>query len=186
MIKFAFNIQSVWYWNCMCSLFASNSTLTTCMIKFVFNVQSVWKQDSICRLFAINPPSARQCVCISPTIKFYCAVRTWPLQSGNCYVSVFHDIHSLKTLLPHRDLKIMTDILLTAVWNIFSWVKITVFWFRFYCNLFLKIQLIINQHRLGWWLGSQATWANVDQDLWGHVPSVCHTYRHVVNHVLLC
>ena len=60
--------------------------------------------------------------------------------------------------------------------NAFSWMKNFVFWCEFHWSLFLRVQLTINQHWFGWWLGTkQAASYHLNQCLSSSLMHICNT-----------
>ena len=81
------------------------------------------------------------------------------------YIYIPH-IQSPGRTIGHHDLILHTSVIdntLRSIQNgchfadhvFILWMKINVFWFKIYCSLFWRVQLILNQHWFRWWLGAQ-------------------------------
>ena len=72
-------------------------------------------------------------------------------------------------LFTYWGLNKMVNILETTFSNVFSWMKIIAFWFKFHWSLFIRVQLT-NDHCFREWLGAKKrqaiTWTNDDPAQW--------------------
>ena len=74
----------------------------------------------------------------------------------------------------HRE---KNDGVLQAIcWNAISWMKTVVSWLELHWNLLPRVQLTINQHWLGQWLGAgQATSHYLNQWWRSFITHICHS-----------
>ena len=64
---------------------------------------------------------------------------------------------SIMPALTHWGWDKMGTILQTTFTNVFSWMKIDLFWFKFHWKLSVRVKIAISQHWFRWWPGTEQT-----------------------------